>query len=210
VKQKVIKRFGIRNVTVTPNAVDGSIFHPGAKQRKLDVPENYFLFVGTLEPRKNLNVLLKTWIEIKDKFIDTWCIVAGASGHVFKDVDGLQPMERVCFLGYVDDETLAGLYANATLFVLPSQEEGFGLPALEAMACGAPVLVSDGGALPEVVAEAGMIFCLSEPAGLKNALIECLTNTDVRLALKEKGLARAKRFSWQTTAELVWECLHEI
>ena len=69
-------------------------------------------------------------------------------------------IERVRFLGYVEDETLPGLYANATLFVLPSFEEGFGLPALEAMACGTPVIVSDGGALPETVADAGLIFRL--------------------------------------------------
>jgi glycosyltransferase involved in cell wall biosynthesis len=119
-------------------------------------------------------------------------------------------MERVRFLGYVDDETLAGLYANATLFVLPSREEGFGLPALEAMASGTPVLVSDGGALPEVVGEAGMIFCLSNPDGLTSALKECLSSAGLRSTLKEKGLARAMKFSWQATAESVWKSLNEI
>ena len=259
VKQRVMRRFGITNVTVTPNGVDPSIFHPNAKQTKLDLPAPYILFVGTLEPRKNLNLLLHTWNNIKGDFRETWLIIAGASGNVFKSADLPPAMERVRFLGYVDDETLAGLYANAMLFVLPSQDEGFGLPALEAMACGAPVIVSDGGALPEVVGDAGLIFKLTchtsefeprrhrdtenkrsspvdkklrdsvtpwlgapeesldatnltlqhEIGQLSDALIRCLSSAKLRSELKEKGLARANHFSWQTTAEIVWRNLHE-
>ena len=119
-------------------------------------------------------------------------------------------MERVRFLGYVDDETLAGLYANATLFVLPSQDEGFGLPALEAMACGTPVIVSDGGALPEVAGEAGVTFCLSDRHALGDALKECLIDADLRARLSEKGLERARGFSWEATAELIWKSLNEL
>lgn len=209
VRQKVIRRFGAQNVTVTPNGVDHSVFHPDAKQTIADLPDRYILFVGTLEPRKNLNSLLQTWSKIEHRHRDTWLLVAGVRGSVFRGVDLLPAMERVCFLGYVDDETLAGLYAHAALFVLPSYEEGFGLPALEAMACGAPVIVSDGGALPEVVGEAGMVFCLSDPAGLPTALEACLSNSEIREALREKGLQHARRFSWQRTAELVWKSLHE-
>jgi glycosyltransferase involved in cell wall biosynthesis len=210
VKQKVTKRFGINDVTITPNGVDHTIFHPHAKQTQFDLPERYILFVGTLEPRKNLNTLLRAWNEIKNNFHETWLIVVGVGGNVFKDVNLLPHIERVRFLGYVDDQTLAGLYANATLFVLPSQEEGFGLPAVEAMASGTPVIVSDGGALPEVVCEAGLIFCLSNPFGLRDALSECLSNTKLRETLTEKGLTHAKRFSWQGTAELIWKNLNEL
>jgi glycosyltransferase involved in cell wall biosynthesis len=210
VKQRVIRRFGITNVTVTPNAVNRSVFHPGAKQTQFALPDCYVLFVGSLEPRKNLKVLLRAWEQIKADFKETWLIIVGVSGNVFKAVDLSQEVERVRFLGYVDDETLAGLYANAALFVLPSQDEGFGLPVLEAMASGTPVIVSDGGALPELVGEAGMTFCLSNPNGLTEMLRECLRDANLRLVLKEKGLARAQKFSWQTTAEVVWKSLHEI
>ena len=209
VKQKVVRRFGIGNVTVTPNGVDHIVFHPGAKQTRIDLPPCYVLFVGTLEPRKNLSTLLQSWNEIKNDFKETWLIIVGVSGSVFKTINLSHDMKRVCFLGYVDDETLAGLYANATLFVLPSQEEGFGLPALEAMASGAPVIVSDGGALPEVVGEAGMTFCLSDRDSLTKTLSECLSNSRLRASLKEKGLERAALFSWETTAEIVWKSLHE-
>lgn len=209
VKRKIVKRFGIKNVIVTPNGVDHSLFHPGAKQTILDLPKHYVLFVGSLEPRKNLNLLLHTWNEIKDDFKEISLIITGVRGNVFRPIDLSHEIERVCFLGYVDDETLAGLYANATLFVLPSQDEGFGLPALEAMASGTPVIISDGGALPEVVGEAGMMFCLSNAVGLSNVLRECLSNERLRCELKRKGLARTREFSWQATAELVWKNLHE-
>ncbi len=238
VKQRVIRRFGIGNVTVTPNGVDRSIFHPEAKQIMAGLPAGYILFVGTLEPRKNLNLLLQAWGEIKDDFKETWLVIVGVNGNVFRNVDYQHHMERVCFPGYVDDRTLAGLYANATLFVLPSQDEGFGLPALEAMASGTPAIVSDGGALPEVVGEAGVILnlgCHSERSEesrrfaaemlrrgafgtatqhdmnqLTNALKECLNNAGLRSALKEKGLRRAEKFSWQATAESIWKKLNEI
>jgi glycosyltransferase involved in cell wall biosynthesis len=210
VKKKVVKRFGIKDVTVTSNGVDRDIFHASSKQRIVDLPKCYILFVGSLEPRKNLDLLLRTWGELKAEFKDVWLIIVGVSGTVFKAMNFSHAMERVCFLGYVEDETLAGLYANATVFVLPSQDEGFGLPALEAMASGTPVIVSDAGALPEVVGNAGLTFCLSDPVGLNNALKECLSNSHLRSELREKGLKRAQQFCWQTSAELVWKNLNEL
>jgi glycosyltransferase involved in cell wall biosynthesis len=139
-----------------------------------------------------------------------WLIIVGVSGSVFKAIKVSQEMERVCFLGYVDDQTLAGLYANASLFVLPSQDEGFGLPALEAMASGAAVVVSNGGALPEVVGDAGVTFCLHDQDALVNVLQDCLRKPGLRGELREKGFEHAKKFSWQTTAEIVWKSLHEL
>ncbi len=133
------------NVTVTPNGVNRSFFHPYARQATFDLPKRYILFVGTLEPRKNLNLLLQAWDAIKDDFKEIWLIITGVRGSVFKALNVSQTVGRVHFLGYVEDEVLAGLYAKATMFVLPSQDEGFGLPVLEAMASGTPVIVSDGG-----------------------------------------------------------------
>jgi glycosyltransferase involved in cell wall biosynthesis len=152
---------------------------------------------------------LHAWNEIKDHFKETWLMIVGTSGNVFKHVDLTHEIERVYFLGYVDDKSLAGLYANAISCILPSQDEGFGLPALEAMASGTPVIASDGGALPEVLGEAGLTFGLSNPTGLTNSLIESLSNPELRATLREKGLERARSFSWQATAELVWNNLHE-
>lgn len=210
VKQKVVTRFGIRNVIVTPNGVDLCTFSPLAKQEKYDLPPSYILFVGSLEPRKNINALLQAWDEIKVDFRDTWLIIAGSSGPVFNPVNFSRVPERVKFLNYVEDENLPGIYAGATLFVLPSFDEGFGLSVLEAMACGPPVIVSEGGALPEVVGDAGLIFSLSNPDNLSTTMKYCLSDHKLRHSMKEKGLARAKLFSWQSTAELVWNTLNEI
>lgn len=209
VKQQIEARFGRKDVVVTPNGVNLSIFHPGARQDRYNLPACYILFVGTLEPRKNLQMLLKTWIQVQDDFKDTWLVIAGTQGSVHRTANLPASVERVKYLDYVDEDALAGLYAKATLFVLPSLEEGFGLPALEAMACGVPVLVSNGGALPEVVRDAGLIFDLADPEALAISMRQCLQDQDLRLLLKEKGFARAQAFSWQTSAELIWNVLNE-
>jgi glycosyltransferase involved in cell wall biosynthesis len=195
---------------VTPNGVDLSIFHPDAKQSQYTLPSSYILFVGTLEPRKNLKALMQAWDQIRKDFKDTWLVIAGTAGRVHRPAQVTPGLERVLFLGYVEESALPGLYARATLFVLPSLEEGFGIPVVEAMACGVPVVVSNGGALPETVGGAGYVFDLSDSTALATSIRRCLQDDDLRLSLKEKGLARAERFSWQKTADLIWNKLNEI
>ena len=210
VMNKIRRQFDVRNIVITPNGVDQLVFNPLAKQDKYSLPKKYILFVGTLEPRKNLPDLLQAWNEVKDEFKDIWMIIAGTYGNVFGSLHLPRNMERVRFLGHVEEKNLPGLYAGATVFVLPSIDEGFGLPVLEAMACGAPVLASNGGALPEVVDEAGIIFKLHDPNGLSSALREYLTSEQLRCSMKEKGLSRAEMFSWQSPAHILWNTLHEI
>jgi glycosyltransferase involved in cell wall biosynthesis len=210
VKDKICRRFGIDNIVVTPNGVDRFKFHPVAKQEKYDLPKKYVLFVGTLEPRKNLVGLLQAWKEVQDEFKEVWLIIAGTYGHVFGSLRLSAEVERVRFLGYVEEAQLPGLYAGATVFILPSFDEGFGLPALEAMACGVPVIASDGGALPEVVGDAGIIFKLNNIAGIQAALRGCLANDQLQNSLKNKGQERAECFSWQKTTDIVWNSLHAI
>jgi glycosyltransferase involved in cell wall biosynthesis len=209
VKQKAISRFGVDNVVVTPNGVDPSIFHPKAKQTTFEFPFKYVLFVGSLQPRKNLDGLLRAWHQIKDQVKDMWLVVAGEARSVFRGAK-FPHGERIRFLNYVPERDLPGLYANAEMFVLPSLDEGFGLPALEAMACGAPLIASNGGALPDVVGEAGLIFDLSQPDTLMHAMQRCLHDGALRASLIEKGFTRAGKFSWQTTADLIWHTLNEL
>jgi glycosyltransferase involved in cell wall biosynthesis len=209
VKQKVISRFGVKNVVVAPNGVDASVFHPEAKQTTFELPSKYILFVGSLQPRKNLDGLLRAWQQIKDEFRDAWLMVAGGTENVFRALK-FPGDDRVRFLNYVDESDLPGLYANAALFVLPSLDEGFGLPALEAMACGTPVIVSNGGALPEVVGDAGLIFDLAAPDTLTDAMRVCLRDENLRNSLIAKGLTRVVKYSWRTTADLIWKTLNDI
>jgi len=209
VHRKVVVRFSLaaEKVITIPAGVDTSKFHP------LNVSTDmgrYILFVGSLEPRKNLFGLLKAWDEINERHPNISLVIAGTSGSAFRKLSYPSAADRVRWIGYVPETNLPALYAGADLFVLPSFDEGFGLPVLEAMACGTPVIASDGGALPEAVGDAGMVFNLSDPSGLSNAINEGLSNSNLRNSLKEKGLARAKLFSWQSTAESVWKCLNEI
>ncbi|MEP0804340.1 MAG: glycosyltransferase family 4 protein [Chloroflexota bacterium] len=207
VRRRVMSRFGVRNVIVTPNGVDLSRFHPGARNTD-ELPQRYILFVGSLQPRKNLPALLNAWRTIKDEFPHLWLVIAGSSGQVFEKAE--HPVEeRVHFLGYVAEDALPGLYARAEWFILPSFEEGYGLPVIEAMACGTPVIVSNGGALPEVAGDAGIIFNLSQPEALSVALAACLRDDSLRASLSAKGLAHVENLSWQRTAVQIWEALNE-
>ncbi|HET9589770.1 MAG TPA: glycosyltransferase family 1 protein [Anaerolineales bacterium] len=209
VRKKIMARFGISHVIAIPSGVNRETFHPAARQSTYDLPERYILFVGSLEPRKNLSGLLDDWNGIKREFPDVTLVIAGATGRVFRKVELPRSHSQVLFLGHVETE-LPALYANAELFVLPSFDEGFGLPVVEAMACGAPVIVSDRGALPEVLCDAGLTVNLSNSDNLSAAMRQCLSDKDLRLSMKEKGLVRAKDFSWQRTAESVWKILNEI
>jgi glycosyltransferase involved in cell wall biosynthesis len=209
VKRKVESRFGVANILVTSAGVNKEVFHPCMPNQTLNLPARYVLFVGSLEPRKNLPMLLQAWDKVKGEFSDAWLVIAGDTGKVFHPINLPHRMERVRFLGYVPDVDLPSLYAGAKLFVFPSLDEGFGLPVLEAMACGTPVIVSNGGALPEVIREAGIVFNLSETDGLSKAMTACLSDEKLCLSLREKGLLRASMFSWQKTAELIWKALNE-
>lgn len=210
VQRKLARRFGRQDVVVTPNGVDVSRFRPGAKQSQYQLPARYVLFVGTLEPRKNLKALLQAWVQVHEDFQDTWLVIAGTQSKVHRTDHLPASVPHIVYLGYVEESALPGLYANAVLFVMPSLDEGFGLPALEAMACGTPVIVSNGGALPEVVCDAGLVFDLSDPDGLTQSMRQCLQDRELRLSLQEKGLAHAQDFSWKKTADLIWKTLDEI
>lgn len=105
VKQKVARWFGVENVIVTPNGVDVFTFRPEAKQSAMEFPQKYVLFVGSIQPRKNLDGLMRAWRKIKDKFKDTWLVIAGESGRVFRSVKFFAD-ERIRFLNHVADEDL--------------------------------------------------------------------------------------------------------
>ena len=209
VRQKVMERFGVHNVIVAPNGINTVLFHPGAKQYMYQLPAEFILFVGTMQPRKNLPILLKAWNDVKDEYKNLWLILAGGKERIFEKIE-FNSSERVRYLGYVPEDGLPGLYAKATLFVLPSFEEGFGLPVLEAMACGIPVIASDGGALPEIIGDAGLIFDCSDYKQLSNAIRECLENRNLHSSMIAKGFDRAGKFSWQASSELIWNALNEV
>jgi glycosyltransferase involved in cell wall biosynthesis len=174
--------------------------------RGLDVPERFFLYVGTLEPRKNVVTLLEAWAALPARLRqESVLLIAGAWGWRADDLraalgrDELRGSVRL--LGYLHDPQLAALYSTCTAFVWPTRYEGFGLPPLEAMACGAPVVVSDVASLPEVVGEAGLRLPPDDPAAWCAALERMACDADLRERCRERGLAQAAQFTWRRFAE---------
>ncbi len=207
VQRKILARFGVKNVFVTSAGVDGGFFHPRAQQDKFELPERYILFLGSLEPRKNLPALLDAWNKISKDCANTWLIIAGDAGRVFQNVSIPSFGERTRFLGYIPEAQLPGLYAGATLFVLPSLDEGFGLPALEAMSCGTPVITSNAGALPETVGDAALMIDPLSVDEIGDAMRSLLSSDRLRSELRQKGLEHVRAFTWERATERIWDVL---
>ncbi len=165
----------------------------------------YLLFVGTLEPRKNVPGLLHAYHSLLEQRVTTAPLVlVGRKGwlydEIFQRVAALGLTGQVRFIHDASDADLPGLYNGAGVLVLPSYYEGFGLPALEALSCGTPVVVANRASLPEVVGEAGLLVDPDDPEALAQALARVLTDGALRARLRELGLAQATRFTWERTA----------
>ncbi|MEA3340652.1 MAG: glycosyltransferase family 1 protein, partial [Chloroflexota bacterium] len=165
----------------------------------------YLLCVGTLEPRKNIPGLLEAYRSLLDAQVtDAPLVLVGGKGwlydEIFERVEELHLAGQVYFLHGVPDTDLVGLYNGAGVLATVSFYEGFGLPALEAMACGAPVVVADRASLPEVVGEAGLLADPDDPNDIARALTRALTEEPLRAQMRERGLAQAARFTWKKTA----------
>lgn len=172
---------------------------------KLDIDKPYFLFVGTLEPRKNLHRLLKAYSNlpqpIKSQAI---LVVVGGKGwgklKLPELIHQLNLVDRVKLLGYVDEDALAVLYAKALFLAMPSIYEGFGLPLLEAMVYGTPVLTSRSSSMPEVAGNAGLFIDPIDVDSIKNGLAKMIVDHDFRNQLADNAKLNAARFSWDAAA----------
>ncbi len=180
-----------------------------ALRERNNLPERYLLYLGTLEPRKNLDRLLRgyaRWVaESPDGAANVALVLAGARGwyydEIFRTVTALGLAERVIFPGFVPASELPTWYAGAAAFVYPSRFEGFGLPVLEAMACGVPVICSRVPSLLEVAGDAAIAVAPDDAAGFAAALRLVLEQPQLRAQLRARGLAQAARFSWRRCAE---------
>ncbi len=167
------------------------------------LPKAFILYVGTLEPRKGLDTLVAAYGSLA---ADTphHLVIAGKRGWytdaLFRQVQALGLGQRVHFAGYVADEDLPALYNLADLFVFPSQYEGFGLPVLEAMACGTPVVCSNAASLPEVAGDAALLVPPGDAPALAAAIRRMLADPALQAAMRARGLERARRFTWEETA----------
>ena len=166
--------------------------------------EGFILFCGSLEPRKDIPTLLRAFARLPDVRDRYRLVLAGGGGRASPDVAavvaGLGLEDAVALEEYLEVAELRALYAAAALFVLPSLYEGFGLPVLEAMACGSPVVAANTSSLPEVVGDAGLLVPPGDPDALAVAMTRVLEDADLAADLKQRGLNRAKLFTWEATA----------
>jgi len=195
-------------IDVIYNGVDPG-FHPWSEAEVTafrivhGLPDRFLLFVGTLEPRKNVVRLIEAYARLSRPRPPLFLV--GGTGwlydEVFARIESLDLNDEVRHVGYVPAEDLSGWYNAAELFVYPSLYEGFGLPPLEAMACGTPVIASNSSSLPEVVGEAGILVDPANTEALTEALERVLRDSQLRETLRAKGLTQAQRFSWRKTAQ---------
>jgi glycosyltransferase involved in cell wall biosynthesis len=209
-------------VVTIPNAVSPS-FRPVLREaaservaRKYRIRVPYLLTVGDLQPRKNHVGLLRAFSELLDGHPtlphqlvmvgkDTWF-----APEIRKEVRRLHLEDRVHFTGWVEDEDLVHLYGGCDLFVFPSFYEGFGLPILEAMACGRAVACSNTSSMPEVADAAAILFDPGSPKAIARALKDLLLNPDLRLRMERLGLLRASTYSWKRSADATLDVYYEV
>jgi glycosyltransferase involved in cell wall biosynthesis len=180
--------------------------------------DGYVLYVGSQQRRKNVNVLVEAIRDVRRGGADIGLVVAGASrvldaskgARVGLFSSGAASGDEVIETGRVEDATLASLYRNAVVFALPSLWEGFGLPVLEAMGCGCPVVVSDRGALPEVVGKAGIVIKGNKPFLWSEAIVRLLHCRDERTRLVAAGRKRAAAFTWERTAQATLDVYKDV
>lgn len=172
----------------------------------------YILFVGTLQPRKNISKLVEAFSKVKDK--DIKLVIAGKKGWLYEDIlqspKKFDVEDRVKFLDFVSDEELVSLYENALCFVLPSLYEGFGLPVLEAMKYGCPVITSNVSSLPEAGGDAALYFDPNDAEDIARTIEKVVGDEGLRKEMSKKGLERVKQFSWEKTAKETLEVLQEL
>ncbi|HEY7061965.1 MAG TPA: glycosyltransferase family 1 protein [Chloroflexota bacterium] len=220
-RQDLIRLLGAapERVTVTYCGVDGA-FRPldaaevRAYRERRGLPERFLLYVGTLEPRKNVPRLLEGYALLRARGPAPPLVLAGARGWGLTGLDArvaaLGLGDSVRFLGYVPTAELPLCYNAASVFVYPSLYEGFGLPPLEALACGTPVVASNASSLPEALGDAALLVDPRDTAGLAAALAAVLADEPLRERLRAAGFAQVQRFSWGRMAEQTHAVYHAV
>ena len=190
-------------------------FHPITKSaaqetlKRLNVEDSFILYVGAIEPRKNLLTLVRAFEEIyKNTELRPRLVIAGPTGwlseELFRYVQNSPVQQRILVTGYLSDEDLRALYSTCAVMCYPAVYEGAGLPPLEAMACGAPVITSDARAIAEMVGDAACLVPAKDYQELASQIVHVVTDAKVRSSLIQRGLLRAGAFSWERTAEATY------
>jgi len=221
-RDDLLSRYGIpeRKIEVVPSGVDRR-FHEYdrndpkmlAVKEKYRLPYSFILYLGAFEPRKNIGSIVRAYDALRKakhpELAKTALVLAGVSGwkerEILREVRHSPFRGNIILPGFVEDADKPAFYNLASAFVYPSVYEGFGFPALEALACGTPVIASNSSSLPEVVGDAGVLVDPHRPDEIFRALESVLLDRKFRTGLRDRGLARAKTFSWDSAAKRVSE-----
>jgi len=205
-----------RKITIIPEAADSRfrVIKKNADQNEIlkvigkyfDANKKYILTVGTLEPRKNLAKLVEAFSILPYQILKEYCLViVGGKGWnnqlLEKTINNLNIKDKVILAGFVLDEDLPYIYNGASIFVYPSLYEGFGLPPLEALACGIPIIASKVSSLPEIIGDAGLFVNPQSEVEIASAIKKLLGSPNLRKKLAKRGLLRAQKYSWAKTAQ---------
>jgi glycosyltransferase involved in cell wall biosynthesis len=209
-KQDLIRVLKIdqHKIHVIPHGIDHNIWQPKpvpqdhGLRSHYKLPKRYLLYLGTIEPRKNIQALLDAFEQVRATNPELQLVLAGGPGWKSTDIlERIKNTKGVQYLGYVPAEHRPVLYRGAQAFIFPSIYEGFGLPVLEAMACGTPVITSHTSSLPEITADAAMLINPHNANDLSAAINELLASTELSTRLSEAGLTQAANFDWTKAAQ---------
>ena len=222
-KNEVLSRLNVpsEKISVIPCAVDHSLFHPVDRQQiqqvvsRLQLSMPYLMISGSVRPHKNIGRALKAFAELKRRHRIPHQLVIVGEREGFRINSELPDLSddikaSIKFTGYIGDDDLVALYSGTDVFVFPSLYEGFGLPPLEAMACGAPVVVSNAASIPEVVGEAGVYFDPYSVDNMVEAIYSIIANLAKRTTMVSASLQRAKAFQWSASAQSYVEVYRNI
>lgn len=210
-KREIVKYMDVdpKKVKVVPCGVDLSVYRPDITEEKIvsvkkkfEIDGSYFLYLGTLEPRKNVPLIIEAYHELKERLNMNIpkLVIAGKKGwgyqEIFEKVQKYDLLNDVIFTGYVSEEAKPVLLKGAICFLFPSLYEGFGMPPLEAMACGTPVIVSDQASLPEVVGDAGIFVNLTDSIKMSQYMEQLASDCIYREQLAKAGIEQVGKFTW--------------
>lgn len=218
-KKEIMKYLRVpeKKITVVPNAVDHAVYHPGYTESQIRqardrfrIEKDYFLYLGTIEPRKNLERLIGAYAKLCRKMEHVpQLVLAGQKGwlceRIYEKASRLDMGNRILFTGYVSEKDSPVLMCGAKAFLFPSLYEGFGMPPLEAMACGTPVIVSNTTALPEVTGSAGTMVDPKSETQICKAMERMLMDDEYRRECSRLGLERAAAYTWAESAEKIMD-----
>lgn len=208
-KKDVMKVYGIPadKIDVVYSGLDPEIVRPPeteliAFRKRHGLPDKFILYLGTIEPRKNLSTLIRAYAKVRPAGVKLVC--AGGRGWMYEDVfqtvEELRLSRDVIFPGFLPSDDLPFWYSAAQIFVYPSTYEGFGLPVIEAMACGVPTITTNASSLPEAAGDAALLVPPDDTSALAEALARLLADDSLQVELAERGLRQAARFTWEDAA----------